>query len=445
MKKVTKTFSIIFLLALLATFGGVSLIQGSIETAQETALTFIEDVLPIDSSQYEITLSNYGVPKLPDLGAFKQNDANQEVLTYSLESKDSTVNVICTLYEGSVYICQAGARKGTVIADKTYANTADAAKSFLEKYQTYSNLDSTEMIPMLTNVDPTKNTTVTSGNLKLTVTHQDLTGTAFGDMIGFRWVRTINGCEYLLTEVAFSDGAFSSFIDHRVRYSIGDTTVNISKEQAIETAMEYIKTYSYQMSGDYWISGFNITEEKTVANLIPTVREGNVLYPHWSVTLYLNQTYPGSVTSLLLGIWADTGEVFFCHHQAYGGSDLTPSNSGDTISGASSDQDPTSPPQLSAATNDTPINLGIVAVLSVAMIAIVATAITLIAKKRSNRPFTPLFSKCSEHSVECKCSSTRISHHGCCKLQLANMGTKLTRVPSATTLFSFTLISNYVS
>ena len=219
------------------------------------------------------------------------------------------------------------------------------------------------MIPMLTNVDPTKNTTVTSGNLKLTVTHQDLTGTAFGDMIGFRWVRTINGCEYLLTEVAFSDGAFSSFIDHRVRYSIGDTTVNISKEQAIETAMEYIKTYSYQMSGDYWISGFNITEEKTVANLIPTVREGNVLYPHWSVTLYLNQTYPGSVTSLLLGIWADTGEVFFCHHQAYGGSDLHPAIQEIQYQVLVLIKI-LHHPQLSAATNDT-INPGIVAVLSV--------------------------------------------------------------------------------
>ncbi|MDI9576967.1 MAG: hypothetical protein QM398_02385 [Thermoproteota archaeon] len=384
MKETKKIICTILLLGILTSLGGISVANASISTAPDKALAFIEDVLPIDSSQYEITLSNYGVPNLPDIGVDKQqnarlNNEKAEVITYSLKSKDSTMNVVCTLYDGVLYQSQVGAQKGHIIPDKSHADVAAAAKSFLEKLEAYSNLDSTEMTSMLSNVDPTKNTTITSGTLTLTITHKYAPETSFGDSIDFRWVRTINGCEYLLTDVVFRDGAFSGFIDHRARYTIGDTKVNISKDQAIAIAMEYIKNYSYQMAGDYWISGFNVTEDKTVALLKPTVKEDNVLYPHWSVTLYLNQTYPGSVTSILLGIWADPGEVFFCHHQAYGGSNLIESNSDSENSFADANPPPTSSSSLS----ETPIDNGMVALIAVAVIAITVTAITLIIKKRS--------------------------------------------------------------
>jgi hypothetical protein len=273
-------------------------------------LAFIENVLPIDSSQYNVTFK----PPYPSMPIV---DNRFLVETYSLESKNSSLTLICSFYEGVLYQCIFGVDKGSVITDQPYDNTADAAKSFLEKYQAYSKLDSTEMIAMLSNVDPTKPTTVTSGDLKLTVTHKNLTGTAFGDSINFRWVRPIHGCEYLYIDAAFRDGIFSGFIDHRARYSIGDTTVNISKEQAIKIAMEAIKNYSYRMSDDWVVTGFDVIEDRTVANLYPQTREENVLYPAWSVTLPLNGTWPGSVRELLVGIWAGSGEVYLVHHQAY--------------------------------------------------------------------------------------------------------------------------------
>ena len=82
-------------------------------------------------------------------------------------------------------------------------------------------------------------------------------------------------------------------------------------------ALEAIKNYSYRMSDDWVVTGFNVTENKITANLGPSVKEGNVLYPAWSVTLPLNGTWPGSVTELLVGIWAGNGEVYLVHHQAY--------------------------------------------------------------------------------------------------------------------------------
>ena len=378
MKMIIKTICITFLLIIFATFGEISLAQTSISTAQEKTGAFIENVLPIDSSQYNVTFR-------PPLPGFTPIDDRFLIETYSLASKNSSLTFICSYYEGVLYHCQLGVDNGSIFTDHPYANTTEAAKSFLEKYQAFSKLDSTEMTAMLKNVDPTKNTTVISGNLKLTVTHQDLSGTAFGDSIGFRWVRTINGCEYLCINVVFRDGIFAGFIDHRARYLIGDTTVNISKEQAIKIAMEHIKNYSYRISDDWVVSNFNVTKEKTVANLVPIVRESNVLYPCWSVTLYLNQTYPGSVTSLLLGIWADTGEVFLCNYQAYGGSyPISDSDSGYIMSDDNSGFEvaTTSPSPSPPENNEVPMDLNMATIIAVATIIIAVATTTLIVRKR---------------------------------------------------------------
>ena len=285
-------------------------VQPTASTSHSKALSFIENVLPIESSQYNATFK-------PPLSSTPLLDNKSLVETYSLESNYSSLTFICDFYDGVLYGCLLGVDKGSVITNQAYLNTADAVKSFLEKYQVYSNLDSTEMINMLANVNPTQNATATSGDLKLTITHKDLTGTAFGDSINFRWVRIINGCEYLHINAGFTDGVFSSFIDHRIRYAIGDTTVNVSREQALAIAMDAIKNYSYRMSDDWVVTGFNVTESRAIAVLQPQAKEGNVLYPSWSVTLPLNGTWPGSVTELLVGIWAGSGEVYLVHHQAY--------------------------------------------------------------------------------------------------------------------------------
>ncbi len=377
MKQLNKVICAIFILSIITMLGGVSLVHSSVSTAQDKALAFIKNVLPFDTTQYNITLRNYDVPKLPDLGSTQPINGQQEVLTYSLESKDSAVDVICTIQNNAVSMVAAYVVKGNAISDQSYNNVVDAAKGFLQKYQAYSGMDSKNMISMLSNVYSINNATVTSDNLELNITHIDATGTFFGDSIDYRWVQTFNGCEYLSLDVSFKDGVFSGLIDGRAVNSIGDTSVNISKEQAIKIAMNAIQNYSYRMSDDWVVTGFNVTQNKAVTVLHPLAKEANVLYPIWTVTLPLNGTYPGSVTELLVEVWAGTGEVHLVQHQAYGGADLPPVDSAD------SGLPTTSPSSQLTNTNEAPLNLGIVAILSVIVVVIVVATITLIVKKRS--------------------------------------------------------------
>ncbi|MGD6809858.1 MAG: hypothetical protein ACQCN3_09190 [Candidatus Bathyarchaeia archaeon] len=382
MKQINKSICAVFLLSILTMLGGISIAQASITTAQDKTLAFIENVLPFDSTQYNITLRNYGVPKLPELGSTQPINGEQEVLTYSLESKDSALDVICTVQNNAVTMVNAYVVKGTAISDKSYSNVGDAAKDFLQKYESHVSLDSSKMIDMISKVDSVKNSTTTADNLKLTVTHIDATGTFFGDSIDFRWVQTFNGCDYLLLDVSFRDGVFSGLIDRRPVYTIGDTSVNISKEEAIKIAMDAIKDYSYRMSDDWIVTGFNVTEDKAVAGLQPQTKESNVLYPIWSVILPLDGTWPGSVTDLLVEVWAGTGEVHLVHHLAYGSSDITSDT--DIISDTSSTSESTTtttPSPQSYDTNETPVNFGMIALIVFAIVAI-ATVTTLAVKKR---------------------------------------------------------------
>jgi hypothetical protein len=82
--------------------------------------------------------------------------------------------------------------------------------------------------------------------------------------------------------------------------------------------MKKIETYSYDMFNDTKISGFNITSDRTIAELTTTPRNASVLNPCWTVKLYLNQTYPGSVVGFLIHIWAKSGEVYAVNEIAIG-------------------------------------------------------------------------------------------------------------------------------
>jgi hypothetical protein len=181
------------------------------------------------------------------------------------------------------------------------------------KYQNYTHVDSTEMINMLSNGDPTKNPAMTSGNLTLTVSNGEFP--AGTKTTSFNWKYVYNNCEYTGLFISFSNGTFDGFVDTRGLYTIGNTTVNVSMRQALDAAMKYIENYAYKMADDVWISDFNVTG--TSAELFSTVREPYVLYPYRQVKLFLNETYPGSVHGLLVLVWADSGEVFHCSNIAY--------------------------------------------------------------------------------------------------------------------------------
>ncbi len=309
MKKLNKIVCVALSFLLLATLVGVSVVWVLNSSVNDVALSFLENVLPFDCKQYDIKLESAS----PSNGEHK-------ILTYFLESKDSTIHIIFTIQNDNVAMVYSNVNRGSAICDETYnSSLIEAAKSLLQKYQIYTSRDSSKFIEVLSEINSVENSTTTKGDIKLVVVHDNLTGTVFGDLVNFSWMQTVNGCDYSFFSISFKDGVFHALTDNRVMYTLGDTSVNVSKEEAVAIALDAIKSYSYSMADDWLVSDFVVRDDKIEAVLYPQTKENNVWYPAWSVILPLDGVYPGSVRELLVGIWAGTGEVYLVHHQAYSG------------------------------------------------------------------------------------------------------------------------------
>jgi hypothetical protein len=340
--------------------------------AEALAMAFIETVLPVDLSQYNVTLDHHSVDEGSPIAGITGQTINRVIdnLRYILDSDESTLTVSFAVQNNVVKYCHVSAKNGLVVSDRQYTSLLDAVTALLEKYQNYSNIDSTELIAMLDGVDVTQNVTTTVGNTKLTISQINKYGI---EQTSFDWAYTENGAEYTSLQISYQNGNLYSLRDDRAIYTIGDTSINISKEQAIDIAMNYIPNYSYKMPYDVTVSGFNITEDRTTATLFASPIDSTELRPYWSVQLYLNQTYPGSVKGLTLYIWAKSGEVFYCGTRATGGAEYDdPSDTESTTSDVDS--------SLSVSN---PLSTNTLFAIGIAVTVIgIATASVVILKKR---------------------------------------------------------------
>ncbi|MEM2098705.1 MAG: hypothetical protein QXU99_03020 [Candidatus Bathyarchaeia archaeon] len=364
MKKLLAKICVPLAIILITTFLGVfpvaCLTQVSI---QDRSKAFIENVLPVDLSRYRITLKN------------QIDDGLTHLLLYTLDSDESTLRVVCQFKNNAVSYCRVDVDKGQVISDRQYVSLVDAAKSILEKYQTYTKIDSADMIDMLDNVDATKDSSIMVGNINFT----KYTIIAYGiEVTTFNWAYTVNGVEYTKLGIEFQNGIFSCLYDTRGVYSIGDTTVNISREQAIAIAMKYVENYSYAMPDGSRISNFNISKDQSTARLVAYPINSLVLRPYWHIELYLNQTYPGSVHGLTVYVWANSGEVFHCSNIAYGGADYS---NADSLHPELPDTSTLPSPTSDNTTTPADINTIVIVAVAATVVAIAATALFI--KKRN--------------------------------------------------------------
>jgi hypothetical protein len=222
----------------------------------------------------------------------------------------------------------------------------------------------------------------------------------------FSWISTINGADYTSLQLGFhKDGTLDSFRDDRTVYAIGDTSINISREQAIDIALENLSDYSYEMSDHSVVMDFNVTVDKIVAKLA-TSPVNSVLRPYWDIRMPLNQTYPGSVVGITAFLWANTGEIISYSNIAFGGTDYpetttspeptktplpTPQNSAPKITPSatitpttattSQTERASNPPQATEKDNSTPVDMSIFTAVTLTAIALVLVSLAAIKLK----------------------------------------------------------------
>lgn len=193
-KLLTEIYVMLIIVLITASLGTFPATYAAQSTAQDQAMAFIENALPVDLSKYNMTLTKHTkIDALPIGGVLDR-------VRYTLASDESTFDVLCNVQNNVVIYCQVTAKNGSIISDKQYVNLIDAVKSFLEKYQSYTKIASSNMIDMLDNIDATKNSTITIGNTKLAISNVISAG---DELTIFNWAYTINGANYTSLQVGF--------------------------------------------------------------------------------------------------------------------------------------------------------------------------------------------------------------------------------------------------
>jgi len=219
---------------------------------------------------------------------------------------------------------------------------AQAAAAALQANDKVTGLNSTELISMLDLIDETQSMNVTSGNITLTFSkggpvHFELSnGIRYDDdniYTYFEWVYIYNGIDFNRVKLTFKNGTLYRFDDDRVTHSIGRIDINVSKEQAIETAKNYISGF---------MNKNNLTIAKITAVLDSTWNETGALHPFWGVKILFNQ----NVSGVHVYVWADSGLVHWSYRD--NGSPFNVADYEPTATEAPPQPEPTETPTPSA-------------------------------------------------------------------------------------------------
>lgn len=267
----------------------------------DRVVNFLEDVIQLDMTKYHARLERNTVEYRADLGGM-----TEEILTYTLTSDDSELDVDFRFRNQTLSRYRLNVIEGSPLYIYPQpTNILDVADGLLQRYQNYAGVSYlSTMRNMLKTVNETEDVDITVGDMKFTVSTD-------GNDVLMQWCHRTSDIDYQAKGVrlTFDNGILEMFTDGFFLFNVGSTEINVSKEEAINIAMNGITDFSWTVGG-VEVTDFIILEESVSADLWPHMRnEPAALIPYWYVTFKLDKIYPGNINSIGVGIWADTGEI----------------------------------------------------------------------------------------------------------------------------------------
>jgi len=270
-------------------------------TSTDNVVNFLENVIQLDMTKYVAKLERNTVGYRSDLGGIIE-----EHLTYRLTSDESELLIDFRFRNQTLSRYLLDIIEGSPIyAHPQSINVIDIADEVLQRYQNYASVSYLEtMRNMLSSINELEDLEKIVGDIKLRISSE-------GKDIEIRWLKTVSSIDYQAKGVilSFDNGVLEILTDGWLLFNVGSTEVNISEEKAIELAIGYAQNYSWDVDG-VEITDFIVLEEPVSVDLWPHIRDEPLdLIPSWYVVLNLDKVYPGNISSIGIGLWADTGQV----------------------------------------------------------------------------------------------------------------------------------------
>jgi len=275
-----------------------------LNSTTDKSLNFLSDVIQIDLSEYQLTLLSHTVEDRSDLG-----HTAEEIFKYSLVDGDSKLDLVLRFRNNHFSLYQISILEGFPPYAPTYVQSkipdiVNVTQDLIERYKSVANDSYLAEFGKLLSAATETNTEVTMGDTKLQITIN-------GDNAEVTLLYTANGFDYSAKKLrlVFQNHALQEVDDDWFLYKVDSTQVDISRNEAVEIARNAADNFEWNVSG-VKVSNFNVLNEPVSALFFPHPRTDPLtLVPYWYITLYLDREYPGGVSSITVGVWADTGEV----------------------------------------------------------------------------------------------------------------------------------------
>jgi hypothetical protein len=268
------------------------------------AMNMLKNVIQINVSKYHATLEDTSAEGRPDLGGIIE-----EINKYSLVNEVSRMELTMRFRDGHFSLFQLNQIEGLPNFPPSYlqtqpTNQLQAASALLQRYKSASNESYLEEMLTLLELSDGTNGEMTLGNTKLKISLYDGNGE-----IALQYTQNDADFSAKSVRIIFKDSIITELSDSWFLYNVGNVQVNISSEQAIQIAREKARDFSWISNGTQ-VKDFVILNEPASAKLNPHPKNENLtLFPYWYITLHLDKVYPGGVSGIAVGVWADTGEV----------------------------------------------------------------------------------------------------------------------------------------
>jgi DNA-binding transcriptional ArsR family regulator len=264
-------------------------------------VSFLEDVIQLDISEYDAELVSNTIEHRDNLGRL-----TEEIMKYTLKSDISELNVDFRFRNQKLSRYRIDVLEFSPVYSEPQATSVlDMAADILRRYQNYDGKPYlTDMRNMLQTVTELEDLEKTESNMKLIISTE-------GNDVEIQWIYTINNIDFQAKGLSliFNDGNLKSLVDGWFLFNVGSTQVNVSSEEATNVATEYANSYSWNAEGIEVID-FKILDKPVSTSMIPHTRdEPLALIPYWYVILQLDRIYPGDVHQIAVGVWADTGRI----------------------------------------------------------------------------------------------------------------------------------------
>ncbi len=208
-------------------------VRATDEGIQQKVWTILNDVVGVELPKHSLISHEYSSDEY--LGKL-----SQEKVRYQLQSNGSTIDIAFTFVESNLQRIQVLNNEDKSGVDTSGTSVYETISGFLDRYQNYTkNSFYDQLKSSINNIDETKNLTLVTGDTKLKVTTSTNSTT-------FRWTYTVNNIEApdRCVVLRYKNGVLKYFIDNWNLYTIGNTKINISEQEAIDIAIERAKSFS---------------------------------------------------------------------------------------------------------------------------------------------------------------------------------------------------------